>query len=79
MWRYGRGHPLMVSIAEAERIRRERISESRIRAGETRKRHSEAAAGLRLLSALPRVAAHSEVLVMISYLISHLISYHMNV
>ena len=34
MWRYGRGHPLMVSIAEAERIRRERISESRIRAGD---------------------------------------------
>ena len=44
MWRYGRGHPLMVSIAEAERIRHERISESRIRAGETRKRRSEAAA-----------------------------------
>ena len=44
MWRYGRGHPRMVSIAEAERIRRERISESRIKAGETRKRHSEAAA-----------------------------------
>jgi hypothetical protein len=34
----------MVSIAEAERIRRERISESRITAGETRKRRSEAAA-----------------------------------
>ena len=34
----------MVSIAEAERIRREHISESRIKAGETRKRHSEAAA-----------------------------------
>ena len=33
-----------MSIAEAERIRRERISESRIRAGETRKRRSEAAA-----------------------------------
>ena len=44
MWRYGRGHPQMVSIAEAERIRRERISESRIRAGETRKRRSKAAA-----------------------------------
>ena len=44
MWRYGRGHPRMVSIAEAERIRRERISESRIRAGETRKRQSEATA-----------------------------------
>jgi hypothetical protein len=37
MWRYGRGHPRMVSIAEAERIRHKRISESRIRAGETRK------------------------------------------
>ncbi len=31
MWRYGRGRPRMVSIAEAERIRRERISESRTR------------------------------------------------
>ena len=44
MWRYGRGRPRMVSIAEAERIRSERVSESRIRAAETRKRHSEAAA-----------------------------------
>ena len=44
MWRYGRGRPQMVSIAEAERIRRECVSESRIRAAETRKRHSEAAA-----------------------------------
>jgi hypothetical protein len=34
----------MVSIAEAERIRRERISKSRTRAAETRKRRSEAAA-----------------------------------
>ena len=34
----------MVSIAEAERIRAERLSESRIRAAETRKRRSEAAA-----------------------------------
>ena len=34
----------MVSIAEAERIRSERVSESRIRAAETRKRRSEAAA-----------------------------------
>ena len=40
----GRGRPRMVSIAEAERIRKERISESRIRAAETRKRCSEAAA-----------------------------------
>ncbi len=34
----------MVSIAEVERIRAERLSESRTRAAETRKRHSEAAA-----------------------------------
>ena len=33
----------MVSIAEAERIRSERVSEGRIRAAETRKRRSEAA------------------------------------
>jgi hypothetical protein len=41
-WCYclGRSLARMVSIAEAERIRREHISESRIRAGETRKRHS---------------------------------------
>ncbi len=45
MWRYGRGRPRMVSIDEAERIRRKRISESRIRAGETRKWCSEATAG----------------------------------
>jgi hypothetical protein len=37
MWLYGRGSPLMVSITETERIRSKRISESRIRAGETRK------------------------------------------
>ena len=43
MWRYGRGRPRMVSIAEAERIRSERVSESRIRAAETRKSHSDAA------------------------------------
>jgi hypothetical protein len=36
--------PRMVSIAEAERIRAERLSKSRTRAAETRKRHSEAAA-----------------------------------
>ena len=34
----------MVSIAEEERIRAERLSESRIRAAKTRKRRSEAAA-----------------------------------
>ena len=44
MWRYGRGSPRMVSITEAERIRAERLSESRIRAAETRKRRSVAAA-----------------------------------
>ena len=47
MWRYGRGRPRMVSIAEAERIRAERLSESRTRAAETRKRRSEAAAAER--------------------------------
>jgi hypothetical protein len=34
----------MVSISDAQRIRREHISESRTRAGETGKRHSETAA-----------------------------------
>jgi hypothetical protein len=34
----------MVSIAEAERMRSERLSESRIWVAETRKRRSEAAA-----------------------------------
>ncbi len=45
MWRYGRGRPRMVSImiAEAERIRAERLSESRTRAAEMRKHCSEAA------------------------------------
>jgi hypothetical protein len=42
MWRYGRGRPRMVSIADAEtppeRIRSERVSESRTRAAETSKR-----------------------------------------
>jgi hypothetical protein len=37
----------MVSIAEAETIRAERLSESRTRAAETRKRRSEAAAAER--------------------------------
>ena len=37
----------MVSIAEAERIRVERLSESRTRAAETRKRCSKAAAAER--------------------------------
>ncbi len=44
MWRYGRGRPQMVSIAEAERIRAGRFSESRTRAAETRKCCCEAAA-----------------------------------
>ena len=44
MWCYCRGRPQMVSIAEAERIRAERLSESRTRAAETRKRRNEAAA-----------------------------------
>ncbi len=42
MWRCSRGRPLMVSIAEAERISAER--QSRTRAAETRKRRSVAAA-----------------------------------
>jgi hypothetical protein len=48
MWRYSRGCPRMVCIIEAEKIRRdsECISESRTRAEETRKRHSEAAAAV---------------------------------
>jgi hypothetical protein len=44
MWRCSRDRPLIVSIAEAERIRAERLSESRTRAAETRKRCSVAAA-----------------------------------
>ncbi len=39
-----RGRPRMVAIAKAERIRSKCVRESRIRAAETRKRHSEAAA-----------------------------------
>ena len=44
MWRYCQGRPRMVSIAEVERIRAERLSESRTRAAETRKRRSVDAA-----------------------------------
>ncbi len=44
-WRYGRGRPRMVSIVEAERIRSERVSESRIRAAERRKQAWSGAAG----------------------------------
>ncbi len=36
-WHYGRVRPRMVFIKEAERIRSKRVSESRIRAAETRK------------------------------------------
>ncbi len=42
-WRYGRRRPRMESMAEAERIRSECVSESRIRAAETRKWCSEQA------------------------------------
>jgi hypothetical protein len=65
LWHYGRGSPRMVSIAEAERIRSERISESRTRAGETRKRCSEAGAAAVLLVLLRVAAERSEVLGMI--------------
>ncbi len=44
MWALRPGGARMVSIAEAERIRAERLSESKTRAAETRKRRSEAAA-----------------------------------
>jgi hypothetical protein len=47
MWHYG-GHPRMVSIAEAERIRAERLSKSRTRVTETRKRRNETTAALQL-------------------------------
>jgi hypothetical protein len=48
MWRYSRGRARMVSIAEEERIRSERLSESRSRLmeAETRKRGIEAAAAV---------------------------------
>ncbi len=44
LWCYGRGHLQMVSIAEGGRISSEHLGESRLRAAETRKRRSEAAA-----------------------------------
>jgi hypothetical protein len=44
MWRYGLARPRMVTIAKAERMRSERLSESRTRAAGTRKRRSEATA-----------------------------------
>jgi hypothetical protein len=69
MWRYhyDRGRPRMVSINEAKRIRRERVSESRIRGAETRKRHSEAAAAAR---AAETAAERGQALGMLSYMIS---------
>ena len=41
MWRYGRGQPRKVSVAEAEAWRRERTSASRQQAAETLKRRLE--------------------------------------
>ena len=41
MWRYGRGQPRKVTVAEAEQRRRERLSESRKRAVQTLKRRRE--------------------------------------
>lgn len=41
MWRYGRGQPRKVSVAEAEARRRGRVSEARQQAAETIKRHRE--------------------------------------
>jgi hypothetical protein len=43
-WRYGRGSPWMMSMNKEERIRAERLSKSRIRAADARKRRSEATA-----------------------------------
>jgi hypothetical protein len=43
----------MVSIAEAEMIRSERLSKSRLRAAETMKRRSEAAAAAEAAEAWP--------------------------
>ena len=44
MWRYGRGSPRMLSIAEAERIRAERLREIRVGVADTKRRRSEDAA-----------------------------------
>jgi hypothetical protein len=41
MWRYGRGQPRKVSVADAEARRQERISESRRQAAETVKRRRD--------------------------------------
>jgi hypothetical protein len=61
----------MVSIAEAERIRAERLSESAIRAAETRKRRSDAAPRPQPQRGRPMAAADRiEHWPMISYAIS---------
>jgi len=41
MWRYGRGQPRKVTVAEAEQRRKERLTEQRLRAAETLKRRRE--------------------------------------
>ena len=41
MWRYGRGQPRNVSVADAEARRRERVSEARRQAAETVKRRRD--------------------------------------
>ncbi len=69
MCRYCRGSARMVSIAYAERIRRERISESG--PGQQRLRSDTARPLLKLRLALPGVAECSKALVMISYMISY--------
>ncbi len=66
MWRYGRGRPQMVSIAEAERIRAGRLSESRTRAAETRQRRSDAAVALTQLGRRKAAAEQIEHKPMIS-------------
>ena len=41
MWRYGRGQPRKVTVAEAEQRRKERLTEARKRAVQTLKRRRE--------------------------------------
>ena len=67
MWRYGRGRSRMVSIAEAERIRSERLSESRL----GRQRRGSITARQRQQLGLPKaVVGRIEHRSMISYVIS---------
>jgi hypothetical protein len=78
MWCYGRGRARMVSIAEAERIRAEPLSESKIRAAEEASQRRRCSGGgergrRRSLSRLNPLGYHD----MISYRISQAISYHM--